>query len=101
MYILINIYIFRKPFQSHPIASLLNKTHIAPEYVDYQFQCYPLDVAVEALLPCSFLCPLLIDVSAGCNAALIQFKMYMQRLAPATNTLDTEINSGDISISIA
>lgn len=59
------------------------ETKRGPEYVDYQFQCDPLDVMVKIVLPYSFLGPLLIDVCAACMATLIHVKVYLQGLASA------------------
>lgn len=56
--------------------------HTEPKYVDYQFQRDPLDVVVEVVLPCSPLCPPLVDVMAAGAVALVQVKVYLQGLPP-------------------
>ncbi len=64
-------------------ASHYISVHREPEYVDNQFQCDPLDVVVQVVLPGSPLCSLLAEVSAAGVVALIQVKVYLQGLTPA------------------
>lgn len=41
---------------------------------------------VEVVLPCSPVCPLLVDVGAAVVVTLVQVKVNLQRLAPAKQT---------------
>lgn len=65
------------------LLDLSTQTHKEPEYVDHQFQCDPLDVVVEVVLPRSPPSALLTDVRTACMVALMQVKMYLQGLTPA------------------
>lgn len=61
---------------SHLVQPVSHST--APEYIDDQFQCKPLDVIIEAALPRSSLVTLLIDVRAATTATLVQVKVHLQ-----------------------
>lgn len=56
---------------------------MSPKDVELQFQCNPLDLVVEALLPGSPLRPLLTDVSAAGLVALMQVEVNPQGETPA------------------
>lgn len=58
-------------------------SRLSPKDVKLQFECNPLNLVVEPLLPGSPLRPLLTDVSAGGLVALMQVKVNPQRETPA------------------
>lgn len=73
---------------------------MSPEDVDQQFQCNPLDLVVEVLLPSSSLRPLLADVCAAGLVALMQVEVNPEGETPAKEHKFSHINRGGDSLQI-